>query len=85
MPSRQGIEISYAAEGPWITFYGKDSHVSYNLRWLVRRQIVTGGNTLQKRTLREWLNARHEQEGLDPVNRSTAEPHKPLTSKSRRR
>lgn len=62
MPSHQGIGISYAAEGPWITFYGKDSHVSYNLRWLVRRQILTGGNTLQKRTLREWLNTR-EAEG----------------------
>jgi len=64
MAARQGIEISYSADGPWITFHGRDSHITDNLRRWVRGQMFAAGNTLQKRTLREWLTAR-EAEGKE--------------------
>src|SRR4029453_7824548 len=32
MAVRQGIEIRYSNDGPWITFHAGDSCISYNLR-----------------------------------------------------
>jgi hypothetical protein len=85
MPSRPDTEITHSPDGPAITFRGRDSQASFDLRQLVRGPIYTAANTLQKRTLREWLQAQHKEAGQDPANGSADEPHKPLSSKSRRR
>jgi hypothetical protein len=74
MAARQGIEISYSADGPWITFHGRDSHITDNLRRWVRGQMFAAGNTLQKRTLREWLTAREAEGKEEPVLPSTRKP-----------
>jgi len=60
MASRPHTEITHSPDGPAITFRGKDSEASFDLCQLVRGPIYTAANTLQKRTLREWLEARQD-------------------------
>jgi hypothetical protein len=86
MAHRQGTEIRYSADGPWITFRGKDSEATFNLRDWVRRQMSSAGNTLQRRTLREWLQAREAEGKEERANEASKQPvaskHFPKRGKS---
>jgi hypothetical protein len=62
MGVRQGIEITYSKDGPWITFHGEKSCASYNLRDLVTGLVVATADGNQKRVLQQWLRARIEPE-----------------------
>ena len=62
MAVRQGIEITYSKDGPWITFHGEGSCATYNLRDLAAGLVVAGGDGTQKRVLQQWLRARTEPE-----------------------
>ena len=57
MAVRQGIEIRYSNDGPWITFHTEDLCISYNLRDLAAG-LVVASNGSQKRVLQQWLRAR---------------------------
>jgi hypothetical protein len=57
MAVRQGIEIRYSNDGPWITFHAGDSCINYNLRDLAAGLFVAS-NGSQKRVLQRWLRAR---------------------------
>jgi hypothetical protein len=80
MPSRPDTEITHSPDGPAITFRGKDSEASFDLRQLVRGPIYTAANTLEKRTLREWLKAQQEERKEDPMSRPRDEPRGPLSA-----
>jgi len=63
MPPAQDVEIQYSKDGPFLTFHGGGSRISFSLREWVRVQIrdaEAGGRT---RILRAWLRAREAEEG----------------------
>jgi hypothetical protein len=80
MASRLDTEITHSPDGPVITFRGKDSEASFDLRQLVWGPIYAAANTLEKRTLREWLKAQQEERKEDPMIRPRDEPRGPLSA-----
>jgi hypothetical protein len=78
MASRPDTEITHSPDGPAITFRGKDSEASFDLRQLVRGPIYTAANTLEKRTLREWLKAREAEEKENAAPDEPTRPPPPL-------
>jgi hypothetical protein len=55
---QQGIEIRYSTSGPYLTFHGGGSRVTYNLRDVARIMSQAAEPGLQRRILSAWLKDR---------------------------
>jgi hypothetical protein len=58
MEQQQGIEIRYSPDGPYLTFHGGGSRVTYSLREVARIMSQAAEPGLQKRILGAWLKDR---------------------------
>jgi hypothetical protein len=58
MGLQQGIEIRYSSDGPYLTFHGGGSRVTYSLRDVARLMSQSAEPGLQRRVLRAWLKDR---------------------------
>ena len=67
MERQQGIEIRYSSGGPYLTFHGGGSRVTYNLRDVARIMSQAAEPGLQRRILSAWLKDREADQ--NPANR----------------
>jgi lipoate-protein ligase B len=62
---QQGIEIRYSSDGPYLTFHGGGSRVTYRLRDVARIITQTVEPGLQRRILNAWLKDREAERKQD--------------------
>jgi lipoate-protein ligase B len=62
MGYQQGIEIRYSSNGPYLTFHGGGSRVTYSLRQVARTMSQAAEPGLQKRILNAWLKDREAEQ-----------------------
>jgi lipoate-protein ligase B len=65
MGQQQGIEIRYSSDGPYLTFHGGGSRVTYRLRDVARGLSQTAEAGLQRRILNAWLKDREAERKED--------------------